>query len=107
MSIGDLRKRVTLQSESLTADGLGGQVANWVTIANLWTEMRPFMGREAVSVASFNKRITHQFLVRYRTDILTGMRLLLNNRQFLIRAVVNQSENNQWLELMAEEGGTL
>ena len=107
--LGALRKRLTLQVESLGLDGAGGVMANWTTLATLWGQLAPVTGAASVVVGGFEKRITHAITVRWRSDvtIATGMRLLLGSRVFTIRSVVNEDEANRWWTIQAEEGGTL
>ena len=107
MQIGILRKQLTLQGESLVADGSGGHAANWTTVATVWGDVKPTIGVDAVIVRNFDKRITHVITLRYRSDITTGMRLLDGSRILLIRGVVNLDEKNRWLQLLVEEGGLL
>lgn len=107
MSIGDLRKVVTLQSEQLQPDGNGGQIGVWADVASMAADMRPVDGSAAVVTAGFERRLTHKVTVRYRAGITTGMRFVLGTRFFLIRSVVNRGEANQWLDMMVEEGGLL
>jgi len=106
MRIGGLRKRMTLQRESLVADGFGGQVAQWSDVASLWGSVTPLTGFGALT-ENAEKRVTHGVTVRYRADVATGMRLLLGARSFLIRSVVNRDECGRWLDMVVEEGGEL
>jgi SPP1 family predicted phage head-tail adaptor len=109
MSVGALRKRLTLQSESLAPDGAGGSMAVWTTLATVWGELEPVTGSGTVVVSGFDKRITHTIKLRYRSDITiaTGMRLLFGSRIFTIRSAVNLDETNRWIEVQAEENGLL
>src|SRR5574344_1193291 len=107
MRIGSLRKRLALQSETLVADGNGGQVASWTTIGNVWAEIVSINDRQAVSVSGANGRITHKIILRHRADVKSGMRFVLGSRIFTIRKGSVDDEAGKWLEVMAEEGGLL
>jgi SPP1 family predicted phage head-tail adaptor len=108
MRIGSLRKRLTLQGESLVPDGSGGHAASWDTLATVWAEIQPASGSGPLA-ANFDRRITHVIRLRFQqgVEVKTGMRLLDGNRIYAIRAVVNADERNRWLDAHAEEGGTL
>lgn len=106
MRIGALRKRLALQSETLVVDENGGQIASWADVATVWAELSPISNKQ-VTAADVRGRITHEIIMRYRDDIKTGMRFLLGSRIFTIRFVSVSDEKNQWLDIMAEEGGQL
>ncbi|MDD3289078.1 MAG: phage head closure protein [Alphaproteobacteria bacterium] len=94
MRIGNLDKRLTLQSESFS-----GSAAVWATIGSVWAEIKPAGGSA--------EHITHKIIVRYRSDVATGMRLILGDRVFTVRSIIRPDESGRWLELMVEEGGLL
>ena len=107
MTAGALRKRLTLQSESVTPDGSGGYAGNWTAIATLWGEITP--STRYYDYTNSERRVTHSIRVRYRNDvnISTGMRLVYGSRAFTIRYIVIEEEKKRWLELLVEEGGLL
>jgi len=102
MRIGKLNTPFLLQEESLSADGAGGSVAAWQTLVALWGDLRVASDE---SPANLKRRITHHVIIRHRAerDVRTGQRLVLNERQFLIRAVSNVGEADRWLKLFVEE----
>ena len=108
MRLGALRKRLTLQSESFVADGSGGNMAEWATVAVLWGEILPLSSTGALSAQS-DRRPTHNIRIRCcpALGVTTGMRLVDGSRIFSIRSIVNADERNRWLDLLTEEGGLL
>lgn len=104
MQIGALRKRLTLQQESIS----GGALV-WTTLAALWGEMTPITSERTLTASGSDRRVTHTIRLRYPSDLIiaTGMRLVHGARTFTIRAVTNVDEDNRVLEITAEEGGTL
>ncbi|MEK6746879.1 MAG: phage head closure protein [Pseudomonadota bacterium] len=103
-----LRHRVTLQQEINTGDGAGGYVRSWQNVADLWAEISSAniksYGQEKFFAGKIQAEITHKITIRYRAGITAAMRLTFENRIFNIRAVFNKDENNEILELLAEEG---
>ena len=47
-AIGRLRHRLTLESASRTPDGGGGASETWSTVTEVWAEITPTSGAEAV-----------------------------------------------------------
>jgi SPP1 family predicted phage head-tail adaptor len=99
-----LRHRLTLQQEVQTADGAGGNTRTWQNIVDLWAEINPISGRERAFAGQVQAEISHKITIRYRSGVTAGMRLLYNTRIFNIRTILNSKENNETLELWADEG---
>jgi len=102
-----LRKRLTLQSESLVSDGAGGRVGNWTTVATVWGKIEPVSGYHENQAG--NRYPTHTITIRNRSDLIvsTGMRLLYGSRVFTIRRVTQDEAKARWLYVTVEEGGQL
>ncbi len=99
-----LRQRLTLQQEMRTSDEAGGYTRSWIDIADLWAEIIPMRGSEKVFGNQVQAAVTHKIKLRYREDVKPEMRLQYDNRVFNIRHVINISEMNEVLEVLAEEG---
>jgi len=99
-----LRHRLTLQQEIQTADGAGGYARSWQNIADLWAEINPISGKEIAFAGQLQTQISHKITIRYRAGITAGMRLLYDARAFNIRAILNGKENDEILEIWADEG---
>ena len=99
-----LRQRLTLQQEVQTPDSAGGYTRSWQDVASLWAEIVPVSGREAWFAGQLQSEVTHKILLRYRSGVSAGMRLLFESRVFAIRYVMNVREENELLELLAQEG---
>ncbi len=104
MAAGDLRKRLTLQRESLSS---GGQTGIWTTVATVWGSIAP--STRYYDYLNSERRVTHIIRVRYRSDVTvaTGMRFVCGSRVFTVRYVVIDGEKNRWLDVLVEEGGGL
>jgi SPP1 family predicted phage head-tail adaptor len=99
-----LRQRLTLQQEVQTPDTAGGYTRGWQDVADLWAEIIPITGREKLFADQLQSQISHKIVLRYRAGVSAGQRLMFETRAFNIRYVFNIGEDNEMLELLAEEG---
>lgn len=99
-----LRHKVTLQQEVQISDGSGGYAKNWENFADLWAEIMPVRGNEKLFAGKLQSWLTHKIVLRYRTGVSAGQRIMFDNRAFNIRYVNNVQENRDLLELLVEEG---
>lgn len=102
--IGSLRQRVTIQTLTKTADGIGGWTQSWATLATVWADLFPLSGREIYSQGQVQSPVTHKCVIRYRDDVTTKHRVSYNGNPYNIRAVLNLNERSEWLELHLESG---
>lgn len=107
MRIGLLRKQVTVQAETQTADGGGGYTLGWTNLMTVWAEIKPLNGSKVFVAHHLEGHVTHHVTMRYQSGITTDMRLIYGARLFNIRAVMNTDETNRWLELLVEEGAAV
>lgn len=99
-----LRQRLTLQEEVHAADGAGGYVRSWQNVADLWAEIQTISGREHLRAGQLQSEVSHRVIMRYRSGVMAGMRLLYDSRAFNIRYVINVEERKEQLEMLVEEG---
>lgn len=101
--VSRLRHRLSLQQEVQTADGAGGYIRTWQTLADLWAEFQAVTGKEILIAGKLQSEVSHKITIRYRTGVTAGMRLVYDSRIFDIKAVVNKQENDEVLELWVSE----
>lgn len=103
MNIGQMNKRITIQTVTTTQDSYGSQSESWADTVTVWGAIWPLSGKEIVNAgqveADFNVRIR----IRYRSSVTVKNRIKYGSRYFNIKEVINLNEKNQWLELMCEE----
>lgn len=106
MRAGKLRHRITIQSESETADGAGGYGLAWTDLATVWASVEPLSGRELRQADQVQDETTHQVTIRYRSDVVPigKYRISFGTRRFNVTSVINPDERNVSLTLMCEEG---
>jgi SPP1 family predicted phage head-tail adaptor len=103
MNIGELNRRVKLQTAARTSDGAGGVTVTWSDTATVWAAIEPVSGREPFVAQQLQGHVTHKVLIRYRSGITHGMRVLLGTRAFDVQAVINSKESNESLTLYCQE----
>jgi SPP1 family predicted phage head-tail adaptor len=100
-----LRHRVTIEVATHTADGSGGFVETWTPLAEAWAEIVPGSGSERLDADRFAGRVTHQIVMRHRSDLSAGCRLRRGERLFHVHAVIDVGERRRWSLCLAEERG--
>ena len=101
--LGSLRRRITVEQLTGTADGAGGVASSWSTFATVWAAIHPRHGSEAFDGGRVEGRITYDVWVRPRADIIPGQRLRLGARLFNIRAVLLPDQVVNRMRLICEE----
>jgi SPP1 family predicted phage head-tail adaptor len=100
---GDLRHRLVLEQLEREDDEGGGFTETWSELAELWAELRPIGGSEAVESDRLAGSITHEVHLRYRPDVQPAMRFREGTRVFHILAVIDVEERKRWLKCLCEE----
>ncbi|MBP3958345.1 phage head closure protein [Gemmata sp. G18] len=98
-----LDKRVTLQTETQTADGQGGFTTAWSDVVTLWASVEPLKGYERMVAQRLDTHLTHRVTLRYRSEVYTARRLVLEGRVLDIKEVLNENEANRYLKLLCAE----
>tara|TARA_R100000773_G_C4221020_1_gene119849 strand:+ start:1661 stop:1987 length:327 start_codon:yes stop_codon:yes gene_type:complete len=104
VSIGRMRYPVTLQSPTVTRDAGGGLTESYTTLATLFADIRPVSGSEKYRQGKLQESVTHEIIVRYRSDIATNYRIVYESRNFNIRNIRNIDERDRFLKLICTEG---
>lgn len=100
MQAGKLNSRVTLAQRVGGADSWGQPMETWVDLASMWADIRfqsgmaALRGDATVAVARASVRI------RYRTDVLPGMRLRYGATVFDIKASL--PSGREYVDLVCE-----
>lgn len=102
-SLGALRHRLTVESRIGEADGGGGIAVAWTPVATVWGAVRSLSGSEAFLAESLRGVVTHEVIIRKRSDVVPAMRLRLGARILDIQAVLGRDEPEPYLRLLVEE----
>lgn len=110
MRIGNLRRRITIQTRSGLVDSFGQQQTSWVDLLTaVPADLESLAGRELQLAQAINAEVTHRVTVRYHPQLanpvsVAAMRIVYGARIFNILASMNVDERNREIELMASEG---
>ena len=102
MRAGLLRHRLQIQAVSGTPDTFGEQTPVWTTIATVWGEVKPLMGKERFTAQQVQAEVTHSITVRH-CEISPAHRIKFGDRLFGILEVLRPSERQISLTIMAKE----
>lgn len=83
---GQLRHRVTIQyynSGGRDDDGFD-LPSGWVLLSKLWAKVTPLSSKDLISAQGEQSEVTARMMIRYNTDIDTGMRVIWKDRVFAI-----------------------
>lgn len=74
---GDLDRRVTIQSATITRGELGGHAETWTDDATVWAKVRDLSGRETFAAQQAGSTVSKIVTIRYRTSLNAAMRIIL------------------------------
>lgn len=101
--IGDLRHRITFQTLALASDGQGGQTETWTNLVTVWAYVRPMSANERLFAQKIEPLISHEVIIRHRTDITSEMRFIYDSRTFQVKAPFRPDERKFYLKFLAVE----
>jgi SPP1 family predicted phage head-tail adaptor len=107
LSAGKLNKRVRIDRSvagSPPVNEFGEPVVSWEEVDTIWSSIEPLSGREFWAQQQVQSEVTTRFRIRYRADILTGMRVVYNTAIYMIKSVIDPLEKHEELQLMCSEG---
>ncbi|MCF6344753.1 MAG: phage head closure protein [Devosiaceae bacterium] len=102
-SIGTLRDKVQLEAKNMVDDGAGGHLVSYSSIANVWANVSPSNGR-SVQIADANSvSISHVVLLRFRSDLEVGHRIIYRSRTLEILSVNDLNGHKAYLQCFCSE----
>lgn len=103
MQIGAINKRITIQYEVQTSDGMGSFDVVWTDLVIVWAAVWPVSANEQLQGMQQTMIISHRIRIRYRSDILPSYRIKFGARYFNIVSMINPNERGEWLDVLAKE----
>ena len=101
--IGELNRRIALQTVSYTPAGGVDLTPVYATVANLWAQAVTLKGAARIDGVNAGEGPTHRFVIRRRTDVSAKNFILYASRRFKVLGVENVDEQNRWQDLLCEE----
>lgn len=105
VEIGTLRHRVTLQQQTISRDGYGGEVVTWSELFTAWAAVEPLQGRELLDGKRLEAEVTSRIRMRYRAGVKPGQRVTWGDHTYDIEAVIEPESRRRELVLMCRETG--
>jgi SPP1 family predicted phage head-tail adaptor len=105
-SPGDLDRRITLQTPTRVPDGGGGFVDTWKDIATVWAKKTTHRSDEAVQAMAETGKATHNFRIRYRTDIKASWRIKESGKYMALIGPPIEVVRREWMDITVREATT-
>jgi len=96
MQAGKLRHRVELQQVINSQDPQSGaNIETWQPLATVWASIEPLSARDFIAAQAAHNQISARAVIRYRTGIKSGMRLLDDSALYQIEGVLPDKESGK------------
>ncbi|SFB74192.1 phage head-tail adaptor, putative, SPP1 family [Polaromonas sp. OV174] len=102
MEIGKLNKLITLQRLTEGQDEIGQPVTDWADVAKVWANVRYLSGIQTIKSDAPVSIAKASIRIRRRTDVVAGMRALLGETVFEIKAVLPDEQGREFVDLVCE-----
>lgn len=103
MRTGLMRRVVTIRTNTLTPDGMGGHTSTPTDVTNIPARIDPLEGREQIEAMTTGMVRPHRIVMRYRPGMTGATTLLYEGRTFDIKSVVDPEERHRELHILADE----
>lgn len=103
--VGALRRRLLLEAPVEVADGAGGVIRSFETVAAVWAQLVWLSGQERWRAGRPEQAASHRITLRWRTGVHAGLRLRDGEQSFDIRAVADPDGGRRRLVCLVEEVG--
>ena len=105
---GKLRHRVSIETESIVSDGMGGYTSGgWTSVdgmSSVPAHIMPLSSKEQLDAMKLESVITNKIRIRYRAGITSKNRIVFGSRIFNIKgAPINWDERNKTLDFLVTE----
>jgi SPP1 family predicted phage head-tail adaptor len=98
--IGEMRHRVTLQSQVQTQDEIGQPSTAWLDVATVWADLRHLSGLQAIKSGMDVSTVKASARIRYRA-VNAGQRLVYGTAVYNITAVLPDAKRT-YVDLVCE-----
>ena len=103
MDAGKLDKLISIEQRTLTQDAAGQEYETWVSIATVYANVKPLIGKDYLAAKQTVDELSHDITIRYRRGIKPKMRVNYLGRIIEIVAVIDPNESREWLYLKCKE----
>lgn len=103
LDAGILRHRLSLQQLLPNDDGFGGFEEIWREIAECAAALEPLAANQSFIANQADERVSHRITIRFRNDVASGQRFVMQGRIFRIITVYDPDETQRYLVCRTEE----
>jgi len=103
MDAGKLDKLISIEKRTLTQDAAGQEYETWVSIATVYANVKPLIGRDYLAAKQTVDEQSHDVTIRYRRGLHRKMRVNYLSRIFEIFGIIDPDEKREWLYLKCRE----
>ena len=107
LEAGELDRRVGIESAMLVQDDSGAEVETPTLLAEVWAKAQPVGGIsriERFEGREISAELDYRFVIRYRSDLTTRMRLRFDGRVYDIQRIDEMGRRDA-LEILARARG--
>jgi SPP1 family predicted phage head-tail adaptor len=101
---GKLKDRITLQRRVSASNALGEESGTWSSLDELFAFVEPLRGREYFAAAAMQDTTDTRFVIRFRDDVTTQMRVMWRGKPYDITSAIDVEAKRKYLELLATSG---
>lgn len=102
MKAGNLNTLVAIQSPQAGQDAIGQPLAGWVTLAQVWADVRHGNGLEAVKAGAAVSVVRASIRIRRRTDVTSATRVLVGSTAYEVEAVIQDEVKREFTDLVCK-----
>ncbi|OXE36910.1 MAG: head-tail adaptor protein [Phenylobacterium zucineum] len=103
MRTGQLNCRAAILYRAATQDALGQPTTAWTTFATVWANVKNNSGLSSIQGDAEISTVKASVRIRYRTDLNSGMRVLVNGITYDIKAVLLDFEGKEFTDLVCQQ----
>jgi SPP1 family predicted phage head-tail adaptor len=104
-ALGSLTDRVQLLHRDVAGGDDGGTITTYVPLATVWARVRELTTRQGESADGRAVLFTHSVVLRYRSDLLPGDRLVYAGRNLELVAASDLNDRRAYLSCTCSETG--
>jgi len=95
--------RLTLQSRTEAVGASGELDTNWSTVATIWGAFTSSDIQRREEAQQMLEIAQHQIVIRYRDDVASGWRFLIEGREISILTVLDPDQSKRFLSCQCQE----
>lgn len=100
-SAGDLREKITIERTASSQDKNGYYNDAWVKVCDTWANVQDISGKEYFNAAATMALNIVSFVIRWRDDVNTGMRIIHNGKPYDIEYINRLGYKRDFMSIKA------